>query len=87
MGQTPAKQFPLPTPFGSSPQTNSVSETQAPTQVSGPGFAATGAYDQTQQPSQQTANPNNTQQLTSPLFGGGLGINRRNNPFLGMFNQ
>lgn len=47
MGASPAKTFPPPTPFGSVPQTNNLSQAQAPTFINGPGFAAASGYDQT----------------------------------------
>lgn len=86
MGQTPAKMFNTPQPFGSSPQGNNVSETQPLAFNQGPGFAAAGAFDQTQQTPQPATN-----------FAGGGGQNIFNlwrqprgasdNPFAGMMQQ
>ena len=87
MGQTPAKNFKMPTPFGSSPQTNNVSQAQPYQQVGGPGFAAFGGFDQTQQAPQKPP----AQAPTQNLFGGGFGVNRidwmNQNPFKGLLNQ
>lgn len=85
MGTTPAKTFNQPQPFGSSPQSNNVSQVQPLAMNQGPGFAAIGGYDQTQQ---QPQSP-----MTQPMLGnGGLGINRfdwmnAGNPFRGLLNQ
>ena len=86
MGQTPAKQFNQPQPFGSVSPTNNVSQVQPMAQNQGPGYAPFAAYDQTQQ---QPQTPGQVPQL----FGnGGLGINRidwmnTGNPFRGLLNQ
>lgn len=64
MGTTPAKTFPMPTPFGGTPQANNVSQVQPLAQNQGPGFAAAGASDQTQQ--QPASTP-----MQPPSFGGG----------------
>lgn len=82
MGQTPAKTFAMPTPFGSTPQSNNVSQAQPLTQVQGPGFAAFSGFDQTQQQPQQTQ---------SPMMAGGAFQRPQNwmnmNPFKGLLNQ
>lgn len=87
MGQTPAKTFNPPHPFGSTPQANNVSQVQPLAQNQGPGFAPFAAYDQTQQ--QQQAAPG---QVPAIFGNGGLGINRidwmnTGNPFRGLLNQ
>ena len=84
MGQTPAKMFNPPQPFGSSPQSNNVSQVQPMAFNQGPGFAAAGAFDQTQQ----------TPQQAMPGEGGGgyqnifrmmhRGNRGGDNPFVGM---
>jgi hypothetical protein len=95
MGQTPAKTFNYPTPFGGSPQTNNVQQAQPLTQVQGPGFAATGAFDQTQQQPQVPA-PSSAQLPgqfpgQSMFGGGGFGVKKLQslgndaNPFAGTF--
>lgn len=88
MGQTPAKTFNPPAPFGSTPQTNNVSQVQPMQQISGPGFAAISGYDQTQQ---QPPSPM-PEQFPSPFGAGSMPAQRRNlmvdfNPFKGLLNQ
>jgi hypothetical protein len=86
MGQVPAKQFSAPTPFGSSPQTNNVTQAQPLQQVSGPGYAPASAFDQT---GQNIASPM-TQPDTNSTLSALRGNRRTNsgiNPFQGMMQQ
>lgn len=80
MGMTPAKQFPMPTPFGSSP-VNNVSQVQPLALNQGPGFAASSGADQTA----QMGNPSFSvpmQQATMPMIARG-----DTNPFFRLLNQ
>lgn len=85
MGQTPAKMFSMPQPFGSTPQANNVTESQPLAFNQGPGFASASAFDQTQQTLQTPAEDGS---------GGYQNIFRQfprrqgsDNPFLGMMQQ
>lgn len=80
MGMTPAKMFNPPTPFGSTPKTNNVSEAQPLAVNQGPGFAALSGFDQAQQ-----ANPTSPQNLAFPMRR--LNVRGDSNPFLGLLNQ
>lgn len=79
MGMTPAKMFNPPTPFGSTPKTNNVTEAQPLAMNQGPGFAALSGFDQTQ------ANPAVPQNPAFPMRR--LNVRGDSNPFLGLLNQ
>lgn len=74
--------FNLPTPFGSTPKTNNVSEVQPLAVNQGPGFAAFGGFDQTRQAAPEAP--------VSPIFAMRrplLSARGDSNPFFGMLNQ
>lgn len=79
MGTTPAKMFNAPTPFGSTPKTNNITEAQPLAMNQGPGFAALSGFDQNQQANPVAQNP------AFPIRR--LNLRGDSNPFLGLLNQ